>query len=115
MQSANLDVEVAMLRVAHLSADALYEMAGWLALSQDQRADRHWHRDLDAERMGFDKKPRAEQLRIAAAALLLASDELDKTPFDRWLESTFTEKAIRNLSEGVINSMRAAFEAGRNG
>lgn len=102
MKSENLGAETAMLRVLHLPIGELIYLGVWLAATPEERKDRGWP-DSYAD---FGLKTRGEHLRIAAAALLLASEDMDKTPFDRWLDSNPT------ITRYNVNALREAFEAG---
>jgi len=117
MTSATLDEHTAMLRAANLKPDEAEELGQFFALGLGKRDDYGWHRSEVATRLGLhpSNMPQAQRLTLAAAALVIAAEDAQLTPFDRWLRKTYTRADINAFSEHTLTLMWKAYEGGCNG
>lgn len=115
MTSATLDEHVAMLNAADLKPDEAAEFALDLAASENE--DRYYKASNTAKQLGFNPAAMndAHRYTVAAAALLIAAEDAQLTPFDRWLRKTYPRAEINAFSEHTLTLMWKAYEGGSNG
>ena len=118
MTSATLDEHVAMLHAANLKPGEAEALGQFFALGLSQRDDYGWYKSGVATHLGLnpDAMPHTQRLTLAAAALVIAAEDAQLTPFDRWLRKTYTAAQIkRDFSQRDIAMLRRGFEGGCNG
>lgn len=117
MTSATLDEHIAMLNAANLKPGEAEELGQFFALSLGKRDDYGWYKSEVAMRLGLnpDSMPNAQRLTLAAAALMIAVEDAQLTPFDRWLRSTYTPAERARFNGRDVEMMRYGFEGGARG
>ena len=117
MTSETISAQIAALRSVKLTGDEAEELGQFLALNPGQREDFDWQTCSVAARLGFNPETMdtAHRLNVAAAALMLAAEDADLTPFDRWLRKTYTPAERARLNGRDVHLLRLGFEGGGNG
>ena len=117
MTSATLDEHIAMLNAANLKPGEAEELGQFFALGLEQRDEHGWHRSEVAARLGLNPAamPAAQRLTLAAAALMIAVEDAQLRPFDRWLRSTYTPAERARFNGRDLEMMRYGFEGGARG
>lgn len=117
MTSATLDEHIAMLNAANLKPGEAEELGQFFALDPEQREDYCWHRSEVATRLGLNPTamPTAQRLTLAAAALMIAAEDAQLTPFDRWLRKNIARAEFDTYTARDIAMLRRGFEGGCNG
>ena len=117
MTSATLGEHIAMLNAANLKPGEAEELGQFFALDLGQREDYGWRRSEVATRLGLNPAamPAAQRLTLAAAALMIAAEDAQLTPFDRWLRSTYTRAERARFNGRDVQMMRNGFEGAHNG
>lgn len=111
MTSATLDEHIAMLRAANLNPGEAEELGQFFALGIGQREDLGWHKSEVATRLSLKPTliPNAHRLAIAAAALLIAAEDAQLSPFDRWFNKKHTPAERARFTARDIDMMRIGY------
>ena len=115
MTSATLDEHVAMLNAVNLKPGEAAEFALDLAASENE--DRYYRASNTAKQLGFNPAAMddAHRYTVAAAALLIAAEDAQLSPFDRWLRKNIARAEFDTYTARDLALLRRGFEGGCNG